>query len=625
MRRSILPTAMLTGVGKWITVGLTTSAALVGLIVNARTLGISAWLGSAGFSLADRAARRVVVAPVRDTLEAIGDTLPLAATVTDDRGATLTGATLVWKSMNPEVATVDSSGAVVARGPGSTIIAVSVRDLTARAVITVRQRVAAVVIPDTALRIPEGATRRVEAFALDGRRQPIAESRLRWTSADTMIAAVDSFGTVSARSPGRTTLTAAAEDFADRLAVEVLLTPATLRVLTGGGQRVAAGRRLAEPVVVEVLSRGGRPIEGAVVSFAPVDEAVVEPPGSTTDRRGRARAAWTLSDRPGRQRLLVSVEGLDSTAVVIAEADPLPTNMRVEPVGADWRGPAGALLPEPVAVRVTDTLGVALVDVPVVWSVLDRGAVEPLSDRTDSLGEARARWTLSPKAGRQRLRVQVGNPRTMPPAMLAAEALAGAPASLRVVSGDHQEGTVASALRRPVAILVTDRHGNPVPGAAVAVSASAGSVPDSVVTSDAAGQATIRWTLGREAGAQRLTLSTVEGGITASVTARARAGAAANVEIQTPPTSGTVSRALAKAITARVTDGYGNPVPDVMIVFAVSGGAVSAARVMTNAQGLAATRWTLGPKAGEQTLTATVRGTAAKAALVVQAIAPRRR
>lgn len=625
MKRSILPTAMLTGAGKWITVALTTSAAVVGLIVNAKVLGISAWLGTAGFSLAERAARRVLVAPARDTLEAIEDTLPLAATVTDDRGLTLSGARLVWKSMNPNVATVDSSGAVVARAPGSTIITVTVRDLTARAVVTVRQRVAAVAIPDTALRLPEGATRRVEAWALDARNQPIADRRLSWGSADTAIAVVDSFGTVSARAPGRTVLAAAADEFSDRVAVEVVLTPASLRVITGPGQRAAAGRRLAEPVLVEVLSRGGRPIEGVVVSFAPVDETTVDPPGATTDAQGRARATWTLARRPGRQRLLLNVEGLDSAAVVIAEADPIPANTRVEQVGADLRGSAGSALTAPVAIRVADTVGVALTDLPVSWIALDQGAVEPLGDRTDSLGGASARWTLGPKTGPQRLRVQVGNPRGMPPTTLTAVALAGAPAVMAVASGDKQEGTVGTALRRPVVARVTDQNGNPVEGASIAVAPSAGSAGDANVITDARGQATIHWTLGRQSGGQRLALTVGERGIAAGVTARAEPGAAANVEIQAPPTAGTAGRALSKTITALVTDAYGNAVPDVLTLFTASAGTVSAARVMTSDKGLAATRWTLGSQTGPQTLTAVVRGTAAKTTLTVQAAAATRR
>ena len=83
-------------------------------------------------------------------------------------------------------------------------------------------------------------------------------------------------------------------------------------------------------------------------------------------------------------------------------------------------GIVGYPLPDTVMVRVADTIGTALVDVPVAWTALDKGTVEVIHERTDSLGEARAVWTLGPRAGRQRLRVQAGNARTIPPVTLTA-------------------------------------------------------------------------------------------------------------------------------------------------------------------------------------------------------------
>jgi hypothetical protein len=625
MKRSILPTGMLTGAGKWLTLALTTTAAVVGLVVNAKNLGLTAWLGSRGFSFADMAARRVLIAPAYVTLEAVGDTFQMAATVLDERGGTLTGATLQWKAMNPAVAVVDSSGAVVAQGPGSTLLAVTVREYTARAVVMVRQRVTAVEITDTLIRIPEGASARLSAFAVDPRGNRIVNAFPIWTSADTSLVWVDSLGRATARGPGRTTLTAALEGFTDRLAVEVALTPAALRLVSGGGQRGIVGRRLQQVAVVEVLSTGGRPVEGVSVRFAPdAEHAGGDPTRSLTDRNGRARMTWTLGTVPGRQRLLVSAEGLDSVLALTAEADPVAANIRVEPGNADLRGPAGAALAEPAVIRVTDSLGAAVTDVPVSWAVLDQGMIEPLADRTDSLGEARARWTLAPQAGVQRLRVRVGNPRTMPATVLTATALAGGPAGLTVSGGDKQGGNVGMTLRRPIVARVTDRHGNPVPGAALRLSASRGTVPDSTVTTDSAGQVAVPWTLGREAGTAQLEIRAVEGGVTARASATARPSAAANVEFQAPSTTGVTGRSLAKPITALVTDAYGNPVPNVLTTFTVSAGSVSPARVMTDEKGVATARWTLGPAAGNQTVTATVRGTAAKATATVRATAPRR-
>src|SRR5262245_13844312 len=130
-KKPIFSRGRLSGAGKWITVSVTTVAALVGILVNARNLGLTPWLNVGTISFADLAARRVMVTPLMDTLDAIGDTLHLAATVTDEHGATLAGATLIWGSDDSTIAVVDSAGGVAARGPGSTNITATVRELRA--------------------------------------------------------------------------------------------------------------------------------------------------------------------------------------------------------------------------------------------------------------------------------------------------------------------------------------------------------------------------------------------------------------------------------------------------------------------------------------------------------------
>jgi hypothetical protein len=68
-----------------------------------------------------------------------------------------------------------------------------------------------------------------------------------------------------------------------------------------------------------------------------------------------------------------------------------------------------------------------------------------------------------------------------------------------------------------------------------------------------------------------------------------------------------------------VTDAYGNAIPDVQVVFTATSGSVAPVRVMTDASGQAATRWTLGSRIGEDTLTATVRGTSVTGSVAVRA------
>jgi len=608
-------------VGKWAVLGLTTLAALIGILVNARSLGLTPWLGTAGAGFASLAARRVVLTPARDTLTAIGDTLQLAATVTDEHGATISGARIEWASDDSAVATVDSSGAVTARGPGTAVVSASVHDHVGRAAVTVAQRVRSVAIArDTLVRLPEGGATQLLARALDARGRLVAGRTVRWESGDTTIVAVTPTGNASARTPGRTALTASVEGFSASVPAEVSLAAGSVRLLTGDDQRASARRRLPQAVVVQVLSHGGRPVPGAAVSFETDDaDGAVAPDDTTTDREGRAHAAWSLGSQAGRQHLAVTVAGLDTTVVVTAEADPVVANTRVQPAGEAPQGPVRATLAAPVGIRVTDSSGAAVADVPVAWTALDGGAVEALAPRTDSLGQAWARWTLGRRAGPQRARVQVGNPRTMPPLTLAATALPGPVASATIESGADQAGAAGAALRRPIVARLADSAGNVVAGAAVRVVPTSGSVPDTLPVADEKGRVSLAWTLGREAGQQWLELRPGDGPAV-RVGARARPLEPANVAPSGAPRSGPAGRALPKPVAFVVTDAYGNAIPDVQVAFAATAGSVAPVRVMTDEKGEAATHWTLGSAAGEDTLTATVRGTAVKGAAVVRAV-----
>src|SRR4051812_23361896 len=113
-KKPTLSLGRLSGAGKWVTVSVTTVAAIIGILVNARNLGLTPWLNFGAISFADLAARRVLLGPPVDTLSALGDTLHLAATVTDEHGSTLAGATIVWTTEDSSVAVVDSSGGVIA-------------------------------------------------------------------------------------------------------------------------------------------------------------------------------------------------------------------------------------------------------------------------------------------------------------------------------------------------------------------------------------------------------------------------------------------------------------------------------------------------------------------------------
>lgn len=87
------------------------------------------------------------------------------------------------------------------------------------------------------------------------------------------------------------------------------------------------------------------------------------------------------------------------------------------------------------------------------------------------------------------------------------------------VSGNRQEGLVATALAQPLVVKVSDQYGDPVANATVtfAVTAGGGSVSPATVTTTATGQASANWTLGTTVGAQAVSVSAAGTKITAPV------------------------------------------------------------------------------------------------------------
>jgi hypothetical protein len=351
----------------------------------------------------------------------------------------------------------------------------------------------------------------------------------------------------------------------------------------------------------------------------------VEPATAVTDADGRARATWTLGDDPGRQTLFATVENVDSALAIVAEADPIASNTRVTPLVERLSGLAGAELSDSIAVRVTDSSGRSLPDVPVRWTPIDGGSVEVASARTDSLGVASARWTLARKTGTQRLRAQVGvGPGLgIPPVTVNAMALAGAPASIVVSAGDNQRASAGAELQKALVFRVLDVNGSGVTAAALTLSPSGGSLSDTALITDSLGVARTRWTMGHSAGDYSLGVHVEGVKQLLKVVARATPASPANLAFDDVP-GDKRSRELAKSkkLYALVTDVYGNPVPDARVTFSVKSGTVAPARAMSDAKGRAALTWKLGSKAGEQTLKGVVRGTDVTGEYVTQ-VGPR--
>jgi hypothetical protein len=603
------------GAGRWISGGIGLGAALATILASAHSCGLigdqSTRLSVAGFAVS-----WVGLAPSSDTAASLGDTLRYVATVADRRGTALVGTAIEWRLEDSAIAVVDSAGFVVARAPGATILSATVAGKTARARVVVRPRAASFDFgADSTLRVPEGGRSSIAIRALDARGHVLGRSPSLVRVADSSFARAHGTELIG-QIAGRTSLVAELDGTRDSIPLDVVPVPGRVTFVKGVDQHAAVESRLAEPVVVRVDSRAGRPMSGVMVRFIPIDGAgSTRPDSAVSGSDGLAATAWTTGDRPGLVRLIATVDGIDSPAATLAEVEPSRANTRVSQLGDPPSGLAAGAQPVVVGVQLTDSSGRVLAGVPVSWKPLDGGTIAPREARSDSAGEAHADWRLGPRAGVQRARVLVGSGRTVPAITVIAAGFAGAPAKLVALSASSVDGTVASALTKPLVVRVSDSVGNPVPGIAVAVTAASGSTADSVVASDSTGKAVVRWTLGEKAGGQSVRLA-VDGVSPVIFTARARAGGAANVEFVGPaPTAPT---RMPQSARVRVTDLYGNPVPDAPVTFAASGkGSARPVRVVTDKNGMAGTNWKLSRSSERQTLTATLPKNAAKDVLEV--------
>ena len=296
---------------------------------------------------------------------------------------------------------------------------------------------------------------------------------------------------------------------------------------------------------------------------------------------------------------------------------PLPA-ARVEAVDATpLNGAAGAVLADPVEIRVFGSDNQPLPGVNVTFSADKGGAAAPPTTTTDGDGIARTSWKLGNTAGQNVLTVSAGGGVST---AITATATAARPATVSAVAGENQTAPAGAAVPTAPSVRVADAFGNLVEGATVTFSvlAGGGQVTDGVRTTNAQGVATAgSWILGPATGAQSLVARVEESGVTNNpivftATATTPGGSqmiiAAGNNQQAP-----VGRLVPIAPSVVVRNAGGQGIPGAVVNFEVAsgGGSVVGSRQTTDASGTATVGgWFLGPLPGTNTLTATSAGIA---------------
>jgi hypothetical protein len=262
------------------------------------------------------------------------------------------------------------------------------------------------------------------------------------------------------------------------------------------------------------------------------------------------------------------------------------------------------------AVTVVDNRGQPVANVVVTFAVTGGGGSIAVSSVTSGATGtvSPGTWTLGTQPGANSLTASTAS---VSPVTLTVQTMPDVPSSIQQITGGATSGTVGQNLPVAPGVTLGDRFGNPVPGAVVTFTASAGTVVGGTQTTNAAGQARATgWQLGTTAGPQSWTARSGQ----ASASFQIEALAAAPSELsalegtdQTAPIGFEV--AVRPAVT--LSDAFGNAARNAPVTFSVTsgGGTVLGGSTVTDVLGVARVQsWRLGMDPGENVLTVTSPG-----------------
>jgi hypothetical protein len=145
----------------------------------------------------------------------VGQTTTATATGTDQNGAGISTGVITWSSSNTNVATVNSSGAVTAVGPGTASITATANGKSGSATVTVtaptQAGVASVAVTPATASILVGATVQLAATVKDAGGNTLTGRTVDWSSSDPTTATVTPTGLVTGIKAGTATIIATSE------------------------------------------------------------------------------------------------------------------------------------------------------------------------------------------------------------------------------------------------------------------------------------------------------------------------------------------------------------------------------------------------------------------------------
>ncbi len=229
-------------------------------------------------------------------------------------------------------------------------------------------------------------------------------------------------------------------------------------------------------------------------------------PSPVTDSTGTATTTYTFGTIARSVTITASNPGVRSVTFT-ETATPGPAKWVVLSSGGNQSAQVTASLPAPVVVKVTDQYGNSIAGMSVTFA--DGGAGGSFSANpvtTNGSGLASTIYTTSTKAGAITLTATGSGLDIL---KISETVAAGPPAAVTIIAGNNQTGPPSTTLPQALTVRVTDRYGNPVPGASTSYSdgGAGGSFSATPVSTDSTGEASCSYTTPSPTGTIKITVS----------------------------------------------------------------------------------------------------------------------
>lgn len=409
-----------------------------------------------------------------------------------------------------------------------------------------------------------------------------------------------------------------------------------LQILQGDNQNANVNQALPKPLEVKIIDNQDNAIAGHNVRFRVKKGSATLTGGVTditkqTDANGKASVTVTTSTTVDSNEIEVTAlkmgtNLIGSPHIFSSYSKPLSAAKMALHSGNNQTGATGSNLAEPLVVKVMDQYNNAVTGHSVTFSVTNGGgSIEGQASKSvPSDGQGLAAVTLTLGTDERDINrcvassVKSGDGTPLEGSPVTFEAQAGKVSEMQLLSQNNLEGSAGYQLENPFVIKVLDNFGNPVPDFELEFHVTRGGghisgATDTTIATGSNGLVAVTYTMGYTPGVEnRIVVNGYRFGepLTGNpITLKATAYNATDYQYENGSlgpkdfTNGVAGLPLPDSIKTRVIDSKGRSMKYYPVSYAITGGGgkingQDSVQVQTNAAGLAAVEWTMGPLPG---------------------------